>query len=167
MAAPSLSLQHARRQPGRRSKAASGGNRGRVGIPISGRYGDLVCADRAGQVSQMRRRCQWLGRDSAASGRCGVDFGRWLAGRSRGREVKRTSGIVAGINQRHRGQWDHRGDGAWRHEVLILMMSARAEGRWRGPRAASKVSMITMRLPQCGQGWTWVSGPVVSSHGPS
>jgi hypothetical protein len=57
-------------------------------------------------------------------------------------------GIVAGVNQRQRGQRDHRGDGAWRHEVLILMMSARAEGRWRGLRPASKVSMIAMRLPQ-------------------
>jgi hypothetical protein len=27
--------------------------------------------------------------------------------------------------------------------------------------------MISMRLPQCGQGWTWVSGAVLSSHGPS
>jgi hypothetical protein len=102
----------------------------------------------------MRRCCQWLGRDSAASGRRGVDFGRWLADWLTdrvGREVKRTSGIVAGVNQRQRGQRDHRGHGAWCHEVLILIMSARAEGRWRGPRAASKVSMITMRLPHEGR----------------
>ena len=50
MAAPSLSSQHARWLPGRRSKAASEGNRGRVGTPISGRYGDFAGADGAAEV---------------------------------------------------------------------------------------------------------------------
>jgi hypothetical protein len=63
----------------------------------------------------------------AHRGRCGVDFGRWLADWLTDRvkeKVKRTSGSVAGVNQRQRGQRDHRGYGAWRHEVLILIMSA-------------------------------------------
>ena len=50
MAAPSLSSQHARWLPGRRSKAASEGNRERVGTPISGRYGDFAGADGAAEV---------------------------------------------------------------------------------------------------------------------
>jgi len=50
MPAPSLSSPHAPRSPGRRSKAAREGNRGRVGTPISGRYGDFACSDRAAQV---------------------------------------------------------------------------------------------------------------------
>src|SRR5215510_199878 len=42
MPAPSLSSPHAPRSPGRRSKAAREGNRGRVGSPVSGRYGDYM-----------------------------------------------------------------------------------------------------------------------------
>src|SRR5262245_56550376 len=50
MPAPSLSLQHAPRPPGRRSKAAREGNRGRVGTPMSGRYGNFVGAGEAAEV---------------------------------------------------------------------------------------------------------------------
>src|SRR5262249_7032665 len=50
MPAPSWSSPHARRRPGRRSKAAREGNRGRVGTPIRGRYGDLACSERAARV---------------------------------------------------------------------------------------------------------------------
>ena len=55
MPAPSLSLRHAPRSPGRRSKAAREGNRGELGTPISGRYGDFVCVERAAGVERDRR----------------------------------------------------------------------------------------------------------------
>ena len=52
MPAPSLSMQHALRPPGRRSKAASEGNRRRAGTPIDGRYGNCAGADDAAEVME-------------------------------------------------------------------------------------------------------------------
>ena len=46
------------------------------------------------------------------------------------------------------------GDDPGCHDVLIGMKIAGAEGRWRGRCPGSKVSMITMREPQWGQGWS-------------
>jgi len=44
------------------------------------------------------------------------------------------------------------GAGAGHHEVFIPMAMIGGEGRWPGARPAWNVSMITMRLPQWGQG---------------
>jgi hypothetical protein len=44
----------------------------------------------------------------------------------------------------------------------MLIVDTGAEGRWRGRRPGSNVSMITMRDPQCGQGWSSFSEGVVS-----
>jgi hypothetical protein len=40
------------------------------------------------------------------------------------------------------------GAGGGDHEVFIPMTMIGGEGRWRGARPASNVSMMTMRLPQ-------------------
>jgi hypothetical protein len=50
-----------------------------------------------------------------------------------------------------------------RHDELISIIGAGAEGRWRGRQPASKTSMITMRQAQCGQGWSKF-GRIVSSQ---
>jgi hypothetical protein len=50
------------------------------------------------------------------------------------------------------------------HEVLMLIVDAGVEGRWRGRQPASNVSMITMAEPQCGQRWS--SSPLSPASGP-
>jgi hypothetical protein len=46
-------------------------------------------------------------------------------------------------------------------------MSAEVVGGLRGVRPGSNTSMITMRLPQQGQGWSSVAGAEVSSQAAS
>ena len=48
------------------------------------------------------------------------------------------------------------------HDESILMAVAGAVGRWRGMQPASKVSLMTMRPPQHGQGWAGLSVAVPS-----
>jgi hypothetical protein len=102
MAAPSLSSQHARWLPGRRSKAASEGNRGRVGTPISGRYGDFAGADCAAEVLEAGVGGKWFGRAGASEGMTGdfVEMAGRLRGRWRAKAAKRTCAVVAGRRQR-------------------------------------------------------------------
>jgi hypothetical protein len=102
MAAPSLGSQHARWLPGRRSKAASEGNRGRVGTPISGRYGDFAGADGAAEVLEAGVGGKWFGRAGASEGMRGdfVEMAGRLRGRWRAKAAKRTCAVVAGRRQR-------------------------------------------------------------------
>jgi len=69
--------------------------------------------------------------------------------------------VVAGADQRQADGGDG-GNGALRHDELIAIISAVVEGRWRGRQPAAKTSMIAMRQPQCGQGWSRCWGRLVS-----
>src|SRR5215510_13617653 len=73
--------------------------------------------------------------------------------------------IVAGRCQRRRQQDGDRDGGAQGHDVLMLTVGT--EGGWRGQQPGSNVSMITMREPQWGQGWSSSSESVASSQVPS
>ena len=72
------------------------------------------------------------------------------AGKSGGKTGKRACAVVAGREQRQGEDDGDRGNGAQRHDELIPIVDAGAEGRWRGRQPRSKVSMITMRQAQCG-----------------
>ena len=105
MAAPSLGSLHARWLPGRRSKAASEGNCGRVGTPISGRYGDFAGADGAAEVLEAGVGGKWFGRAGASEGMRG-DFGNggaiaWEMAREGGEEdVRRRRRPKAAVERR-------------------------------------------------------------------
>src|SRR5262245_46438574 len=74
--------------------------------------------------------------------------------------------IVAGRCQRRREDGG-RMTACRDHDVLMLTVEMGAEGRWRGQRPGSNVSMITMEEPQWGQRWSSSSESVVSSQVPS
>src|SRR5215467_2541727 len=69
--------------------------------------------------------------------------------------------VVAGGDQRQADGGDG-GNGALRHDELIPGIDAGGEGWWRGRQPAAKTSMIAMRQPQCGQGWSRSCGRIVS-----
>jgi hypothetical protein len=94
MLAPSLSLQHAPRPPGRRSNAASEGNRGRGARLSTGAMGISL----APTMQQRSWKWQWFGRAVAPEEGMRSNFVEF-AGRLRGRwraKAVRTSAVSAG-----------------------------------------------------------------------
>ena len=79
-------------------------------------------------------------------------------------QERRGECVVDGVGKRREGRarslpaeasdkgGSDRGSDGRPHEVSILSIDAGVEGLWRGRQPWSNVSMITMRLPQCGQG---------------
>jgi hypothetical protein len=51
------------------------------------------------------------------------------------------------------------------HDVSILIATGLGLGRWRGTQPAAKVSMISMRAPQHGQGYGGLSSVATPSVG--